>query len=149
MKRSENILIIGTGKMALSLGDYLLERGFAVVWATEDASQQEKLCSRIEKAKKRIQKYFPDQLSSYRAECILLGRSTLPSIEIVIESTSEILEKKQHCMHLVAQTLDDSTLFCTNSSSFLPDQIVPGCIGLHFFYPVSLTKCVEVVLPDA
>lgn len=139
---------MGSGKMALDIGGFLLARGAVLTFVTSDRARLPVLESSIRRLKKRISRMEPDREVSAHALCcgdLAPGRTSRP--DVVLECTSEILEKKKRALAAVLDLLKDDTLLISNSSSILPDDIHERCIGVHFFYPVMLKDTVELILP--
>jgi 3-hydroxyacyl-CoA dehydrogenase len=142
------ILIAGSGKMACNIGEYFLEKGHPVHWITGSVEQQVRLRQRIAKVRRRAEKFFPDHNRQFNGDCHLLTDTDIPVPDIVIESTSESLQKKKVVFSALSPLLTDQTLLFSNSSSLLPDTLHPNCLGAHFFFPVMLTGLIELIIPD-
>jgi 3-hydroxyacyl-CoA dehydrogenase len=134
--------------MAWNIGDFFLERGFSVHWVTNSPEQKTELLKRIARARRRSERYTPDQPGRFDADCHLLGEGNIPHPDIIIESTHESLPKKRAVFASLARLITDRTLIFSNSSSLLPQTLHPNCLGAHFFYPVQLTACVELIVPE-
>lgn len=71
---------------------------------------------------------------------------------LVIEAVPEIVDLKLAVLGQVAETVADTTVIATNTSSFSVTELAaaidtPGrFLGLHFFNPVPASKLVEVVV---
>ncbi|MBD3239729.1 MAG: hypothetical protein GF331_04025 [Chitinivibrionales bacterium] len=142
-----DVLLIGSGRMALDIGAYLLGRGRNVAWLSSTPERLPVIERHAAKTMRRLARVAPeeDRKASYRVHA--LGGEDIPSADCVIEATAESLPKKQRDLGAVAARCEGALLL-SNSSSLLPSRIHPRCVGLHFFYPVSLTGVVELVLPD-
>jgi 3-hydroxyacyl-CoA dehydrogenase len=142
------ILIAGSGKMACNIGEYFLEKGHSVHWITGSIEQQVLIRQRIAKARRRVEKFFPNQNGKLHGDCHLLTDTNIPVPDIVIESTSESLQKKKMVFSALSPLLTDQTFLFSNSSSLLPDILHPNCLGAHFFFPVLLTGLIELIIPE-
>jgi 3-hydroxyacyl-CoA dehydrogenase len=143
-----SILIAGSGKMAWNIGDFFLEKDFSVHWVTSSPEMKTELLKRIAKARRRRDRYTPDQLGKFDADCHLLDERNIPHPDVIIESTHESLTKKKEVFAALADLMTDRTLIFSNSSSLLPQLLHPNCQGAHFFYPVQLTACIELIVPE-
>ena len=65
-----------------------------------------------------------------------------------MESTDESLVKKRAVFTTLAPLITERTLLFSNSSSLLPGSLHRNCLGAHFFYPVQLTACIELIVPE-
>jgi len=71
--------------------------------------------------------------------------------DLVIEAIVEKLDVKRSTFEAVGAAVAPATVLATNSSSFVPSQIadvVPDpsrFLGLHFFNPALVMKCVEII----
>jgi 3-hydroxybutyryl-CoA dehydrogenase len=141
-----NLLVLGSGKMALDIGAYFLARGDAVAWMTGSPERRDDLARRVTKAARRAARTLGV------AADLVPARVAVPDADgaapdVVIESTREDVAAKREAFARIASSVAGGTLLLSNSSSILPDAIVPRCVGMHFFHPVALTGVVEVVLP--
>jgi 3-hydroxyacyl-CoA dehydrogenase len=135
--------------MARTIGDFLLQKELSVHWVTSSPEQQAELRQRIEKARRRTAKFFPERLGQFDADCHLLASGDIPLPDVIIESTHESLLKKRQVFASLSHLITEQTLLFSNSSSLLPQTLHPHCLGAHFFYPVQLTGCIEMIIPDA
>jgi 3-hydroxybutyryl-CoA dehydrogenase len=146
------VWILGTGRMARSIGAYLLASGRGVVfWSRDPArrAQAARFAERLVRRAARVLDRAPP------AEARLLAPSGPRSGDeppaavpaAVIESIEEQLEAKRAVLAAVAPLLPPGCPRLTNASSLLPQEIGPAVLGLHFFYPVELCPLVELVLP--
>jgi 3-hydroxybutyryl-CoA dehydrogenase len=141
------ILIAGSGKMACNIGDFFLEKGFTVHWVTSSPEQQNMLRERIARIRRRTAKFFPEKERVFNADCHLPGTDDIPIPDVILESTDESLPKKKAVLASLAPLISGHTLLFSNSSSLLPGTLHQDCLGAHFFYPVQLTACLELIVP--
>jgi 3-hydroxybutyryl-CoA dehydrogenase len=141
----QTVLILGSGRMAQSIGAWLVRRGRIVVWWSASAERRAALAVWLTREKRRIGHesgaLVPEGTASIVADCGSLNPHA------VIECTSEDLSRKQASISAFRHDCDDTGVLLSTSSSFLPGQIDPLCAGCHFFYPVSVTGCVELIIP--
>lgn len=139
------VLVAGTGKMAVNIGIYLLKRGADVVWWSRSDSRLADLQATVEKKIKRLRL---SDTNTGESTYLFSDSSNCPECSILVESTEEQLPEKKSVVSALYPLLSDNACILSNSSSFLPSQIDGRCIGLHFFYPVELTGCVELIVPE-
>ncbi len=147
MKKS--MLILGSGKMARNIGAFFLKNNYSVYWVSENQEYLLPLENKIAKDVKRIKKIsaqMSDKLdfnfyTYHDIHCI-------PSVDIILEATTESIKKKLKAISSISHLINSNeALLLSTSSSILPNAIHPSCIGCHFFYPVELTACVEIIFP--
>ena len=134
---NRRLWIAGTGKMAHNVGLYFLRRGFDVTWLSAVPERLAGLQRRVQKTLRES----PAATAQFRA----LSDLPLPPADIVLEATAESLAAKRAVAEAVLPHVPDTTLIASLSSSLLPADIHPRCLGVHFFYPVELTAVAEVI----
>lgn len=141
------VLILGTGKMARNIGSCFLAHGHAVTWYSEHAGHLAECEEYIAKVVRRL-KRNGDEVP----EVAFVGAGGMESDApyLLIEATHESIDKKRKVLAAFRNLLGvPGTVLLSTSSSLLPDDIHPDCIGCHFFHPVELTGMVELILPDS
>ncbi|MFH1131299.1 MAG: 3-hydroxyacyl-CoA dehydrogenase NAD-binding domain-containing protein [Pseudomonadota bacterium] len=141
------ILIAGTGKMGTNIGLFFAKKGCAVSWLSRDAKRLESFETRIRKRLRRIEKDTPDQLSAGFPTFHLAGNPLPTEVDFLIECIEEDQPAKTALLQSLRHSLPKNAAILSNSSSILPTDIIPECVGLHFFYPVELTGLVEAIFP--
>ncbi len=141
------ILIAGSGKTALDIGFYFLEQNHKIHWVTNSQEQHTKVEKQIAKYQKRQRLFSATPDTPITANCSLLEFLDLPAVDVVIETSSEILIKKQQLFDSLEKFVTPETLLFSNSSSFLPHTISPRCLGAHFLFPLLLTNLIELIVP--
>lgn len=143
----DKILIAGSGKTALDIGHFLLERDFEVFWVTGSTEQKSTIDKQLAKFRRRREMFSADIIQPMTGHCYLHGDKQIPGVDVIIETTSEILVKKQQLFKSLQHLTTPKTLLFSNSSSFFPDSIHPNCFGAHFLFPLLLTNLVELIRP--
>jgi 3-hydroxyacyl-CoA dehydrogenase len=147
---SKTVLIAGTGTMARNIGLYFLRKSFRVYWASHNEDFLRALRKKIDKDSSRLQKLYPDTVTSDRTGFYIFGHDEIPAPDYIIESTIESLSGKQKIVSSLNNFLtNDHILFFSNSSSLLPSAIHPVCIGCHFYFPVEINETVELIFPPS
>lgn len=141
--------VLGSGKMALDIGGRLLAHGYAVTWVTGDPARVAAIERHAGRTVRRLKRIDPACAETCRYRAAVAGTDPLPPAQLILESTVEDLAAKQRRIEAAVPRLSEASLLVSNSSSLLPSQIHPRCLGMHFFYPVQLTGAVEIVVPDA
>jgi 3-hydroxyacyl-CoA dehydrogenase len=67
---------------------------------------------------------------------------------VLIECTVEDAGEKKALLRALEPAITSGTLVVSNSSSIIPREIGPHCMGFHCFYPLEMTRFVEIVVPD-
>jgi len=140
----KKICIAGSGKMAINIGLFFLKKEYPVHWLSHSPDQLARLDKTVTKTKKRIKRFFPEQFHSFNASTSLYSSDIQPA-DIIIESSRESRKNKQQIFGSLAHIITKQTLLLTNSSSILPHEIHPHCLGAHFFFPLELTQIVELI----
>jgi 3-hydroxybutyryl-CoA dehydrogenase len=142
-----DILVAGTGKMARNIGLFFLKKGHSVTWLFRDNSRRDDLETRMQKDIRRLARTSPGQ-QRIHAELRQYEDPQLTSPQVFVESVSESRGAKHEVFTHLAHLISKDVMVLSNSSSILPSEIHPQCIGMHFFYPVELSGIVEVVFSD-
>ena len=142
-----SIVVLGSGKMARNIGLWFVRCGYRVLLASSLAEYRDNCAEYMQKSFNRMKKnthspLIAPHIGSY-------NEIFNEKVDVIIEATNEILEKKQQSFKAIEQHISSGTLLLTSSSSILPGQIRSGCMGIHFFYPVELTGVVELIAESA
>jgi len=144
----DSIGILGSGKMARDIGLYFLQRGHQVLWFAGSAESLSHVENFVQKQVRRYSR--SGVIKGQPAFHLLSDAAKIRKIDCIIECRAEDVEKKQSTIaafnHLL---LKNGPFLFTASSSILPSILHPACMGCHFFYPVSITACIELILPAA
>jgi 3-hydroxybutyryl-CoA dehydrogenase len=151
----KNIGVAGEGKMGSSIFLYLNGFDFRLTWlcSSEQAS---------EKAKKTVMKKLRFQLQNgilSENEYISKSENTkitalageLENCDLIIEAIPEDKDAKRMLFEVLHKAVNPDCIFTSNSSSFLPSQLIPSgtrssrIAGMHFFFPVNMKKSVELI----
>jgi len=150
--------IIGCGKMGRDLFDFLTGFPFKLFLVCKDDNSCFTLKNTFEKKQNRALKYglTEKDFFSFREQNTLFT-TTLNSLKdcgLVIECISESIQKKTALFKDLSSIVNKNCIVTSNSSSISPDILfsdLPNkkyCLGLHFFYPVSMKKIIEINLPQ-
>jgi len=140
---SKAIVILGSGKMARNIGLFLVRHGHRVTMVCSRGEHRDTSARFMGKNFKRLNELAEGFL---HAPLVTSYQETnFPAPDIVIEATHEDLEVKRRCFGAIESRIGPNTLVVSSTSSILPDRIHPGCIGMHFFYPLDLIGFVEII----
>lgn len=139
-----DVLLAGTGKMARSVGAWLLRRGFSVAFVGRKTG----LASLEDLLRRDARRLADEDLPLDLARASFHDLACAPPAALLLESVAESLPLKQEILRTLESSIAAGAPLLTCSSSILPSAIHPRCVGTHFFYPVELTGFVEVVLPQ-
>lgn len=146
MKR--HLLVAGTGRMGLDSGLFFLRRGWRVTWLSGDQVRCDKFARRIARELRRLEDADPGSDRGGTAQVRLLADpGDLGGTELFLEAVREDVEQKRDVFNRIVPLLAAQTPLATISSSILPGEIHPRCLGAHCFFPLEITQLVEVVTP--
>jgi 3-hydroxyacyl-CoA dehydrogenase len=146
---SGSVLILGSGRMAQSIGAWLMRREKHVAWWSASSRRRETLQGWLSREIRRIEGENGRPFDPGSGIVLDTGAIAGAAPSIVIECTSEDSTRKQDVIRAWRQSaISAEPLLISTSSSLLPWQIDQECAGCHFFYPVGITRCVEVLIPD-
>jgi 3-hydroxybutyryl-CoA dehydrogenase len=147
-----HLLVAGTGRMGLDAGLFFLRRGWLVTWLSGDPGRRDEFARRIERELRRLGAADPGggdpdaaQVRLLDAACDLGGTGP----DLFLEAVREDLDEKRSVVRRVARLLAPRTPLASLSSSILPEEIHPRCLGAHGFFPLEITRLVEAVVPAA
>lgn len=145
----KKIGIVGAGKMGSSIFYSLLFTDYQVLlYHYRDANSKQKSIG------KKIKRLIKNQVISQEAahiKNITRSLDDLSDSDLIIEAIPEDKDKKVSLFQQLDETLKETCIVTTNSSSLLPSELVPssrrwGCFaGLHFFFPVGYRNVVELI----
>jgi len=154
------VTVIGAGAMGAQIAGVIARSGRDVVLADTSAEALQRalamLDSRWESSVTKGRMTAEAKLTAYQR----ISTTTEPvagcaQADLVIEAIIERVDAKRDLFAAIGETTPVGAVLSTNSSSFVPSQIAdvvpnPGrFLGLHFFNPALVMKCVEVIAgPD-
>ncbi len=147
--------VVGAGQMGSGIAQIAAGRGYKVV--LRDIKQE--FCDNAIKKirasmEKRIAKGKATQedLDMTLANIITTeNMADLADCDIIIEAAIERLDVKQEIFRELGELCRPDCIFCTNTSSMSITEIMSLTknpqrgVGMHFFFPVSAMKLVEVI----
>lgn len=148
MKR--HLIVAGTGKMGLDSGLFFLRRGWRVTWLSGDRDRREEFARRIARERRRLEDSGPGNERAGAAQVLLLdepGGLGEAGPALFLEAAREDVALKQQVFRRAVPLLAPTTPLATISSSILPVEIHPRCLGAHLFFPLEITRLVEVITP--
>jgi 3-hydroxybutyryl-CoA dehydrogenase len=142
----QEILILGTGKMARNIGLFFLRHDCVLSWISRDTSRAESFRNQLKKDLRRLALVLDKHPDDFNAHVVDISKIQQRKYDLILESIEEDLSKKQEIIRKVQPLLTSDTILASNSSSLLPNQIHDSAIGLHFFYPLELIGLVEIII---
>jgi len=136
--------------MGLDSGLFFLRRGWRVTWLTGDPGRRDEFGRRIARELRRLEDTDPGAGYAGAAQVRLLddpGDPGAAAPDLFLEAVREDLAQKRNVFRQVAPRFSAETPIATISSSILPGEIHPRCLGAHGFFPLEITRLVEVVIP--
>jgi len=141
----QEILILGTGKMARNIGLFFLRNECHVSWISRNSGRVELFRYQLVKDIRRLAMVMDKHPENFITTVAETSNIPQKKYDLILESIEEDLVQKQKIIQNVQPHLTSDTILASNSSSILPYQIHGSMIGLHFFYPVELTGLLEVI----
>jgi 3-hydroxyacyl-CoA dehydrogenase len=145
-----HLLIAGTGRMGLDSGLFFLRRGWRVTWLSGDPGRRDEFAQRIARELRRLEDADPGAGRAGSAQVLLLddpGDPAETGPDLFLEAVREDIVRKRRVFSQIAPRLAAQTPLATISSSILPGEIHPRCLGAHCFFPLEITRLVEAVIP--
>lgn len=141
----QEILILGTGKMARNIGYFFLKNDCKITWASREVGRAEIFTDKVRKDIRRLTLILDKTANDFSTHVCEISKIPQLKYDLILESINEDLTQKQEAIQYVLTLPESDTILASNSSSILPNQIYDSAIGLHFFYPVELSGLVEVI----
>ena len=149
-----NIGIIGCGKTGKDLFEFLTGFRFHVTLVCRTDEAVEKLANTFRKKQNRALKYRLTDPGTYNFRnqntIITSDLNLLKNCHLVIEAISENADRKKELFRQIEPVVSPDCMLASNTSSIPPDELfkelkMPGrCLGLHFFFPVTMKNFVEI-----
>jgi 3-hydroxybutyryl-CoA dehydrogenase len=151
----KTIGVLGAGQMGSGIAQIAASKGYKVI--LRDIKQE--FCDgAISKMKAGLDKRVAQGKATQESvDATLANISTtenmadLKDCDMVIEAAVEILNVKQNIFKELGEICREDCIFCTNTSSMSISQIMSLTknpergAGMHFFFPVTAMKLVEVI----
>jgi 3-hydroxybutyryl-CoA dehydrogenase len=152
----QTVAVVGAGTMGHGIAYVASAAGYTVRLHDANESALEHAAERITASyEKAIQR---GKTSSVERDAGLARLSTPHTLadsvrgaDLVIEAVPERLEMKQALFREVEETVADTALLASNTSSLSIDEIGRGMrrperlLGMHFFNPVPVMKLIELI----
>ena len=151
----KTIGVLGAGQMGSGIAQIAASKGYKVI--LRDIKQEfcdnalTKMRAGLEKrvaAGKTTQEAVEATMANITTTVELEG---VKDCDMVIEAAPEILDLKRSTFKDLGEIVRDDCILCTNTSSMSITQIMSECknpercAGMHFFFPVTAMKLVEVI----
>jgi len=162
----ETVGVVGCGLMGHGIAQIAAQGGYKVIVSEADQGALDKGLSRIEKSlaklaeklvekgKKSAEEAEADAAAAFGRISGTLDRADLADCDLICEAIVENLEVKNELFRELGESVKESCIFATNTSSFPVAEMAAASgrpdrfVGLHFFNPVQLMRLVEVVHTD-
>lgn len=147
-----HIGLIGIGKMGQEILNLFFDKGYKISVIGQDVDMSFK-----DKFEKKLFRQLKKNLiteDEYNKDKLRFEMSTefeiLKDCDLVIEAVYENAELKRGLFKKIEDIVSDKCILASNTSS-LPMRLIfedcknkERCAGLHFFFPVKLTRAVEI-----
>lgn len=147
------VAVLGIGTMGSTIAWMLARHGLDVVVTDSDVGLTAAGLARI--GARAEADPSPEERSIVAARIAVAPdiETAVSSVDLVIEATSENRDVKEDVLRRSAGGLPAHAILATNKSSypidlladFLPAEVRPRFVGLHFFNPADLVPGVEVI----
>jgi len=151
----EKVGVLGCGLMGSGIAEVCAKAGLSTVVREIDDEFLQKGMSRIEKSlSKSVAKGRLDESVRDATLANLSGTTDLEDLndcDLIVEAVIENVEEKCKIFTTLDQSVKDTAVFSSNTSSLTITEIAMSTtrtdqfVGLHFFNPVPAMKLVEVV----
>ena len=149
------IAIIGVGVMGSGIAQIAAQSGHTTyLYDTKAGAAQQakdKLAATFQKLVDK-NKISAEQAEAANNNLLIADElSDLKACDLIVEAIIERLDIKQNLMQQLEDTVPETTILASNTSSLSITAIAANCkhpervIGYHFFNPVPLMKVVEVI----
>jgi 3-hydroxybutyryl-CoA dehydrogenase len=151
----KNIGVVGEGKMGSSIFFYLNGFDFKLTWLCSSEEESVKAGKTVQK-KLRFQfqnGIIPEKefISKSENTKVTFLADELLDCDLIIEAVNEDIDTKRMLFESLQKVVSAECIFTTNSSSYLPSQLITQgagsarFAGMHFFFPVNMKKTVELI----
>lgn len=151
----KTIGVLGAGQMGSGVAQIAASKGYKVV--LRDIKQE--FCDNaIAKMRAGLEKRVATGKTTQEAvEATMANITTTVDLsgvkdcDMVIEAAPEILDLKKSTFKELGEIVREDCILCTNTSSMSITEIMSECknpercAGMHFFFPVTAMKLVEVI----
>jgi 3-hydroxybutyryl-CoA dehydrogenase len=156
VRQIKRVLVVGAGTMGAQIAFACARADFAV--ACQDVSPEALKIAEValhERSRRDVAKGRLKRQSDRTAFRALTFGTDLEELsggaDVVIEAVAEKLEVKRKLFARLDELVPPGALLTSNSSSFLPSQMASAVArpeqfcNVHFFNPVSVMRCVEII----
>lgn len=154
----QKVGLVGGGKMSSEIFKLLLDTECEVVLyvrrADAAAVLEEELLKRLRRRAKKEGEDGVKAQARLNALKVSTELSALADCDLLIESVSEVASVKVEVLRQLDDMVKPGAIFTTNTSSLSPSWLSRHVkrpeyfAGLHFFFPVSLVRFVEIVAAE-
>ncbi|MBP1737696.1 MAG: 3-hydroxyacyl-CoA dehydrogenase [Oscillospiraceae bacterium] len=151
----KTIGVLGAGQMGSGIAQIAASNGYKVI--LRDIKQE--FCDNaLKKMKAGLEKRVAaGKATQESVDATMANLSTtenmadLKDCDMVVEAAVEVLEIKQSIFQELGEICRPDCIMCTNTSSMSITKIMANCknpercAGMHFFFPVTAMKLVEVI----
>ena len=150
--------VVGSGQMAVGVAQIAAASNYAVILR---ARRQEACDKSIDKIKSGLDKRVAQGKETQENVDRIIGNISttvemqdLKNCDLVIEAIAEDLELKKATFAELSGICRSDAILCTNSSSLSITSVMADCVnqercaGMHFFFPVTAMRLVEIIKGD-
>ncbi len=147
--------VVGAGAMGAEIAQVVTYAGLPVVLKDVNEAFVAKGLDRIRSIyQRRVDKGKMTSAEMEQKMSLVLGTTKyedFKDVDIIIEAVPEKMDLKKSVFQDLEKVAGESTIFATNTSALSISEMAaatkrPGkVIGMHFFYPASVMKLIEVI----
>lgn len=151
----QHVALVGGGRMGAGIAHAFLANGSRVTLIEVDAARIDQARDAVirdirQSAERGVLAGTVDEAAGRLT--VTADLATIADAELTIEAVPETPELKRRVLSTIAETVAETAMIATNTSSLSIDDLAayagdPGrFLGLHFFNPVPASQLVEVVV---
>ncbi|MFX0189052.1 MAG: 3-hydroxyacyl-CoA dehydrogenase NAD-binding domain-containing protein [Candidatus Hodarchaeota archaeon] len=153
----KNVVVVGAGQMGNGIGQVALMAGFNVTLVDIKDEFVDKGYAKIEEGMKKLEAKGAlgegVTAANIMAKCkkTLDLASAVKDADIIIEAVIENMDVKKQVFKTCDENAPTHCIIASNTSTMSITEMATAtnrqdkCIGMHFFNPVPLMRCIEVI----
>ncbi len=160
MVEIKNLVVVGAGQMGTGIGQVALMAGFNITMVDIKDEYVDKSYANIDEGMKKLEakgKFSEGKTAAgYMANCkkSIDMASAVKDADIIIEAVIEDMNIKKQVFKTCDENAPAHCIIASNTSTMSISEMATATnrpdkvIGMHFFNPVPLMRCIEVIYGD-
>jgi 3-hydroxybutyryl-CoA dehydrogenase len=155
LKQIHKIGVVGEGKMGSSVFLYLNGFDFTLAWLCSGEAARDSALKTFRKKTRFLYQSGVLSEEQYHSKTektvVTFSIEELQDCDLIIEAITENIDSKKTLFAALDKNVNPDCIITSNSSSILPSEFnLPASrtdkfAGLHFFFPVPVKNCVELI----